>query len=67
MKGTFSSNVDLRNGEGRVDGNEGRYNEDLLLLLLFSVFVFASVEFTQFTTCVSRTLGALLFRKRRLF
>ena len=59
----FISDVDLRNEEGRVDRNEeGRYNEDFFLL-----FVFAFVEFTPFTACVSKTLEALLSRKHRLF
>ena len=40
MKGAFISYVDLRNGEGRIDGNEGGgYNEDFF----FSAFVFAFV------------------------
>ena len=57
------SDVDLRNEEGRVDRNEeGRYNEDIFLL-----FVFAFVEFTPFTACVSKTLETLLSRKHLLF
>ena len=41
MKGAFISDVDLRNGEGRIDGNEGGgYNEDFFF---FSAFVFAFV------------------------
>ena len=59
----FISDVDLRNEEGRVDRNEEeRYYEHFFLL-----FVFAFVEFTPFTACVSKTLEALLSRKHRLF
>ena len=40
MKGAFISDVDLRNGEGRIDGNEGGgYNEDFFFLHLFFAFV----------------------------
>ena len=63
MKAAFISGVELPNGEGCVHGNEGGgYNE-----VFFSAFVFAFVEFTLFTTCVSKTLGALLSCKYRLF
>ena len=67
MKGAFIiSDVDLRNGEEHVDGKErGGCNE--ASFFFFSAFVFAFVEFTVFTACVSKTLGALPSRKHRLF
>ena len=36
MKGAFISDVDLGNGEGRIDGNEGvGYNEDFFFCICF--------------------------------
>ena len=59
MKGAFISDVDLRNGEGRVDGNEGGgYNEDFfffLHLFLLSLFLLS------FQNLTSRKCSRLIF------
>ena len=52
--------------ETKKDGQTETKKEGITKIF-FLLFVFAFVEFTPFTACVSKPLEALLSRKHRLF